>query len=259
MMKRLPIPCLFFMVFAVFLCAIARADIVILKNGKLIKDVKVTDLGDTILCESQSQTYYISKKSVESIVRTGSKGVTEHLRRWTDTLLSSMPPSARKHINSYPRLIIAGILFIGFITLLFGFLSLLWTRTASICLALKKKRRLTRHVRGLDEHEKSVLREFIIQEQNTIEMPVEDKTVAGMIHKGILEQVGSKGEYSVRGLMLPVMISSTAKKRMTTKMLGMPQALTDETRKSLIDSRPEFIAETAGFYKKLEKKSDIFW
>jgi hypothetical protein len=258
-MKRLNILYIILLVLFVPLCSKSIADIVILKNGQTIKDVKITDLGDTLLCESASRTYYISKKSVASIVRTDRKDTMSLVRGWADDLIVSMPPSARKYIHSYPRLIIAGISLICFMFLSFAALRLLLRRILSFAQALNKRSRWIRNIKRLDEDEKAVLREFIIQGQNTIEMPVENKTVAGLIHKGILEQLGSKGEYSVRGLMLPVMISFGSKKRMNPKMLGMPPVLNDETRKSLSEARPKFIGEMAGFYKKLEKKSDIYW
>jgi hypothetical protein len=258
-MKRLSILYILILILAAPLCSKSLADVVVLKNGQMIRDVKVTDLGDTILCESQSQTYYISKKSVESIARTDRKNAMSHLHRWADDLIYAMPPAAKKYINTYPRLIIAGISLSCFIVLLIAAMRLLASRISSLARALNKKRQFIQYIKRLDENEKAVLREFIIQGQNTIEMPVEDKTVSGLIHKGILEQIGSKGEYSVRGLMLPVMIPFSSKKRLNPKMLGMPPVLNEETRNALSESRPKFIAEMAGFYKKLEKKSDIYW
>ncbi|MCU0598864.1 MAG: superinfection exclusion B family protein [Desulfobacterales bacterium] len=259
-MKRLIIFYILLLILYGPLCSSSLADIVVLKNGQVISDVTITDLGDTIVCESQSRTYYINKESVESIARTDSKDAVSHFRGWADDLLSYMPPTAKKYINTYPRLIIAGISLIGIIILMIAAVRRLpVSRILTMGKAIKKKRQSLQYVKQLDENEKSVLREFIIQGQNTIEMPVEDKTIAGLIHKGILEQIGSKGEYSVRGLMLPVMISFACKKRLNPQILGMPPVLNDETRNTLIASRPKFISELSGFYKKLEKKSDIYW
>jgi hypothetical protein len=258
-MKRLSIFYILMLALAVPLCSISLADVVVLKNGQMIRDVKVTDLGDTILCESRNRTYYISQSSVESIIKTDRKETMSLVRGWADDLIVSMPSSARKYIHSYPRLIIAGVLLIGTILLSLAVVKFLTSHISLLSKQFNKKRQLRRDIKHLDENEKAVLREFIIQGDNTIELPVEDKTVAGLITKGILEKLGSKGEYSVRGLMLPLMITASAKKRMNPKMLGMPPALNDEARKALGESRPKFIADMAGFYKKLEKKSDIYW
>jgi hypothetical protein len=259
MMNRFLIRHTFFLTLVILLCSNALADIVILKNGQSIKDVKVKDLGDTLSCESQSRTYYISKKSVESIVRTDRNDIMPHIRRWADDLISSMPPAFQKYIHTYPRLIFAGISLICMMILILAVFKYLWNRILRLGRAWNKRHQLRRDIKWLDEDEKAVLREFVLQEKNSIELPVEDKTVAGLIRKDILEPIGSKGEYSVRGMMLPAMITPSAKKCLKLKMLGMPPVLNDETRKALINSRPKFIAEMAGFYKKLEKKSEIYW
>lgn len=257
-MKSKFIPYLFLVILIMSLSLPAWADVVILKSGQVIKDVKVSEQGNTVYCESKDRTYYINKDSIESIIRTDKQTIKNKVLKRADGLLASLPPKAKKYINDYPRLIIAGIicvlaavLAVFIIYSLLKLIKLMWVK-------FNKRHRLIRYVKKLDEQEKAVLREFIIQGQNTMEMPVEDKTVAGLIYKGVLEKIGSKGEYSVRGPMLPVVISPVAKKHMNPQMLGMPSVLTDETRQTLAESRPQFIRELADFYRKLERKND-FW
>ncbi len=243
----------------ILICSTSSADMVILKNGQTIKEVTIIDLWDTLQCESPTQTYYVDKKSVASIARTDREKAPSLIRRWADDLLASMPRVVKKHINAYQKWIFSGFLFLiaGIVLILI----LRKTLSQLIWLAqwMMKKRRLIQDIHHLDENEKAVLREFFLQAQNTLDLPVEDKTVAGLIHKGILEIVGSKGQYSVRGLMLPVMIAASAHKKMHPQSLGLPAVLTDENRKALNASRPAFIYEMAGFYQKLEKKPDIYW
>ena len=157
-MKRLFIFYILMLALAAPLCSISLADVVVLKNGQMIRDVKVTDLGDTILCESQKRTYYISQSSVESIIKTDRKDTMSLVRCWADDLIVSMPPSARKYIHSYPRLIIAGILLIGIMILSLAVLKLLTSQISLLGKQLNKKRQLRRYIKQLDENEKAVLR-----------------------------------------------------------------------------------------------------
>jgi len=107
-------------------------------------------------------------------------------------------------------------------------------------------------LKQLDMDEKSVLREFYIQQANTLEMPVEDIVVSGLIKKGILDTTREKGPYSAGGLMLPVIISPVAKKHIKPVKIDMPSNIDDpETRETLSKSRPQYMYEMAGFYQSL--------
>ena len=54
----------------------------------------------------------------------------------------------------------------------------------------------------LDKYEMSNVREFYLQEQNTIKMSIEDPVVIGLVKKGIIRQVGDKGYHtSLTGLI----------------------------------------------------------
>jgi hypothetical protein len=218
----------------------------------------VIEQGDSITCEGKNRTYYLNKDAIESIIRTEKPSVKTKAFKRADKILKSLPPAAKKYVNDYPGLIMAGIIILGAAALAVLILYLLSRLITLIWTAFSKRRRMIRYVKKLDDPEKAVLREFIIQGENTLEMPVEDKTIAGLMAKGVLEAISSKGEYAIRGLMLPVAISPAAKKHMNPMMLGMPAALTDESRQQLAESRPQFIRDLAEFYKKLDRKND-FW
>ena len=51
-------------------------------------------------------------------------------------------------------------------------------------------------LKNLDNHEKVILREFYLNQKNTIEMSFEDPTVIGLINKGVIRQVGNQGYHS---------------------------------------------------------------
>src|SRR5699024_330335 len=52
---------------------------------------------------------------------------------------------------------------------------------------------------SLDTHEQSVIREFGIQQKNSVKMPIDNSTVAGLMNKGILKRVSNIGD----GLYFP--------------------------------------------------------
>lgn len=99
-------------------------------------------------------------------------------------------------------------------------------------------------IHNLDLQEKSVLREFFLQNQSTLSLPVDQATVAGLIEKGVLRVVGSMGERSLAGSLFPVSINSQIKNHLTFKMIDLPENHPSEVEKQfLLDNRPDFIHE----------------
>lgn len=252
MKRRFFIPLIFLLL--LFLPAVAGyADIVILKNGQMIEGVTVKDEGNVLYCESSDQSFYINKDTVQSIVRTGEKDYLEQ----TKEFITSLPDKSRLFVKDYFTLVAT---IICVLILLLGLLvfKFLWINIKPIFKSDLKRRDIIQSVKHLDSDEKSVLREFTLQASNTIEMPVEDVVISGLIKKGILQTTRDKGEYSACGLMLPVIISPVAKKRMTKKRIDLPKNITDEKVKdTLARTRPQFMYKLAGFYKALEKKPDF--
>lgn len=60
----------------------------------------------------------------------------------------------------------------------------------------KLKREVKAKLKNLDNHEKVILREFYLNQKNTVEMSFEDPTVIGLIKKGVIRQVGNQGYHS---------------------------------------------------------------
>ncbi len=251
-MKLLLTTCTVLLSLLIISAAFVYADIVILKNGQLIEDVTVKDQGNVLYCESNDRSFYINKDTVESIVRTGKKGIREQ----TKSFIASLPAKTRVFVKDYFTLVAT---IICILILLLGLLvfKFLWVNIKPVLKSDIKQRDIIRAVKQMDEDEKSVLREFSLQKSNTIEMPVEDVVVSGLIKKGILQTTREKGEISACGLMLPVVISPVAKKRITAKKIDLPKNITDESvRDKLARTRPQFMYKLAGFYKTLEKKPD---
>jgi hypothetical protein len=51
----------------------------------------------------------------------------------------------------------------------------------------RAERKFTLKIKTLDRFEKSVLREFILNQKKSIDLPMDDPTVAKLLHEGILE------------------------------------------------------------------------
>lgn len=108
-----------------------------------------------------------------------------------------------------------------------------------------RRRRLIRNaideIEQLDPSEKAVLREFSIQAQDALQLPVSDATVAGLIEKGVLVSVGTLFEKSKAGILFPVTIRKEVKPLLTLDHIDMPENPTDADIERLKDERPEFV------------------
>lgn len=256
-MKKWSMACA--ILFALMLLSVAWsiADIIILKNGQVINDVTIKEDGDTLACDTSTQSYFISKSTVKNIIRTGEKPFFERIRE----VVYSLPLRAKLFVKDY--FLVAAMVVCGLVLML-GLLvfKFLWVNIRPVMAGGTIRRQIKRDINHLDMGEKSVLREFFLQKANTLEMPVEDVAVSGLIRKGILQTTRDQGQYSICGLLLPVTLSPAAGKHILPHTVGLPpniltdiHALDDEKRKDeLARSRPQFMYDMASFYQTLEKK-----
>ncbi|MBI3666195.1 MAG: superinfection exclusion B family protein [Acidobacteria bacterium] len=105
----------------------------------------------------------------------------------------------------------------------------------------RNKRTVRAEMQSLDGNEIAVLREFLLQGQNTLQMPIDDPVVAGLLSRGILEQVGQLGHQSRIGIMMSVTISSTVRDMVTPRFVGWSEGgPTREQLKEDLENRPDF-------------------
>ncbi len=116
----------------------------------------------------------------------------------------------------------------------------------------KYRKIILESVQNLDNHEKAVLREFYIQDKNTLKIPMDNPTVSGLVNKHILYLVGQYGEMSVVGMLFNYSISNVARENLTYELLELPIG---EPSKQEIEqiriNRPSWML-------KLESKQRIF-
>lgn len=236
------------------LAASARADIVILKSGRQIFDVKVTKEGPTYYLKGKDRSWFISKDAVESIVRTEKPAAAGTLVEKAESYVKSIPGRAERFVRDEFVVAATAVIILAVLLALLIF-KFIWINMKPLLKAGARRRDIIDAARHLDADEKAVMREFFIQQSNAIELPVGNTTVSGLIEKGVLVPTQEKGEYSACGLMLPVIIAPAAKRHIKARKIGMPADMKDEKkREAVLTSRPEFIYEMARFYKTLDQK-----
>lgn len=107
-------------------------------------------------------------------------------------------------------------------------------------------------IQDLDNSEKAVLREFYIQGRNTIDLPIDNPIVVGLLNKYILMTVGQYGRMSLAGMLRPVIRTSFALKYVNPGIVGLPAGkLTEDQVKKLLSERPSFIKTIKRHYRLL--------
>jgi hypothetical protein len=99
---------------------------------------------------------------------------------------------------------------------------------------------IRRAMEGLDPQEKAVLREFWLQDAKTIRLPVTHPTVAGLISKSVLTQIGSLGEQSAVGLLWPTAIGEIAEAFIAPETIDLPLSPTGEDMRWALTNRPDY-------------------
>jgi len=107
------------------------------------------------------------------------------------------------------------------------------------------KKNLLYNISRLDPKEQSVLREFFLQNQNTLRLPYDEPIVAGLIKKDILKIVGQLGEQSLAGVLLPIEINPVIKDDILPEQIHFPKSnpLTKDEEEFLLNNRPDFMQE----------------
>lgn len=108
----------------------------------------------------------------------------------------------------------------------------------------EQKEHLEQAVKELSVPEKNLLREFYLQGNDTIEVPLEQPVVAGLLHKGILVPVSRNANYYVFGTFVFVSVNSSIRRMITPTLLELPNQNRKPTRKEIDDiknNRPDFL------------------
>jgi len=106
----------------------------------------------------------------------------------------------------------------------------------------KFKKSSIERLKKLDSSEKSVLREFYLQGQNTIKLPMDHPVVAGLINVGILCLIGQHGRMSTAGMLFSMKISDFVRGNLTYDLLDLPNGEPSQNEiEFLKNNRPSFM------------------
>lgn len=118
---------------------------------------------------------------------------------------------------------------------------------------------ISNSLQNLDAQEQAVLREFFIQGQNTLRLPIDHPVVAGLSAKGILVGVGNAGERSLAGMLFPLAIRDDIREH-SSAMIGLPA--TENPSQQEIEwlkrNRPEFMREIARHEDLFHRSTSLF-
>jgi len=106
------------------------------------------------------------------------------------------------------------------------------------------KRRAKIAVDHLDAAEIAVLREFTLQQRNTLPLPIDDPVVQGLMDKSILTFAGAQGRPGLKGMIFfPLTKSRAADQLVTDDVLGLLAngQRTEEQMQQIQLSRPDYV------------------
>jgi hypothetical protein len=97
-------------------------------------------------------------------------------------------------------------------------------------------------IKNLDLQEKAVLREFFIVGQNSINMPINDAVIAGLLQKKILNiNRQLSGSTIGTGLTFPLSISKYFYKILTFEDIDLMENPTEIQKQFILDNRPDWV------------------
>ncbi|MEN5306818.1 super-infection exclusion protein B [Chryseobacterium cucumeris] len=103
------------------------------------------------------------------------------------------------------------------------------------------KKYIKKDVAKLTYHEKVLLREFVLQNKDTIYAPMMNETVISLENKRIIYKASDSGLVTVFGLINSYYISEYAKKNMRFADLGLKENPDEEHLEALARQRPDWV------------------
>jgi hypothetical protein len=106
----------------------------------------------------------------------------------------------------------------------------------------KLKKGFKERLKNLDLHEQSVLREFLLNQQTSIEMPIDDPVISGLLKKRILvinKQFGNG--FMMTGSYTSVSINEYAEKYLDLKDVGLSENPSEDEVLEIKQNRPKWV------------------
>ncbi|HEY9003578.1 MAG TPA: super-infection exclusion protein B [Mucilaginibacter sp.] len=107
----------------------------------------------------------------------------------------------------------------------------------------KIRKRILRDIQYLDIHEKALLREFFINKKQTLQMPMDNETVIGLLNKDIIYQASGTGFTQLRSIYFSYSLTKIARENLTLQLIDLPQNPAEEDIRKIIENRPAWAKE----------------
>lgn len=109
----------------------------------------------------------------------------------------------------------------------------------------KIKKEYIERIKNLDFHEKAVLREFIINQKTSLEVPIDNPTISGLIRKNILSinQQFVNG-FIINGMNTSVSMNEFVHKNLHLEDIDLMENPTEEELSTIKNNRPNWIGNS---------------
>ena len=107
----------------------------------------------------------------------------------------------------------------------------------------KIKKSILREIMYLDNHEKALLREFYLNSKYTLQLPLDNETVVGLVNKHIIYQVSDTGFSYLHGICFPYSMTKLAFKYLKFEMIDLPTDPTEDDKRRIFNERPIWAKE----------------
>jgi len=111
----------------------------------------------------------------------------------------------------------------------------------------KIKDSILNDIKCLNINEKALLREFYINDKQTLQMPLDNDTVVGLVNKHIIYQASSTGFTYSHGAYFPYTMTEIAFKNLTPEMIDLPKKITEDAKRRISSQRPTWAIEKSRF------------
>jgi|LauGreDrversion4_2_1035121.scaffolds.fasta_scaffold10435_1 hypothetical protein len=111
----------------------------------------------------------------------------------------------------------------------------------------KIKDSILNDIKCLNINEKALLREFYINDKQTLQMPLDNDTVVGLVNKHIIYQASSTGFTYSYGAYFPYTMTEIAFKNLTPEMIDIPKKITEDAKRRISSQRPTWAIEKSRF------------
>ena len=137
---------------------------------------------------------------------------------------------AFEKIETYKPLI-SIVFLISFSILIINFIIYISNLISKKIRTNKLKKQYLKKINNLDDYEKAILREFYIQDKNSLKMPINDETIAGLLSNKAM----------ATGFDFSLSINPLIEERLTNKNIDFPENNSKESLEFLENNRPDWI------------------